>query len=77
MYLAPSGDAGAPDPFDRSGTWLLGDGDALKVVAVAPQGAAEKAGTHVPLRVTDGTGERNVELVLADAIPAHAVAAGR
>ncbi len=106
MYLAPNLDVSAPDPFDRSGMWLLADGDALKITAIAPRGAAEKAGlkagdrivgaggepvaarslaewrvrfseqpagTHVPLRIADGTGERNAELVLADAIPAHSV----
>ena len=36
----------------------------------------QPAGTHVPLRVANGGAERRVELVLADAIPAHARAAG-
>jgi predicted aspartyl protease len=44
MYLVPNADFGKPDPFDRSGTWILGDGDAMKIVAIAPGGAAEKAG---------------------------------
>ena len=110
MYLAPNADFDRPDPFDRSGMWVLGDGDALKVAAIAPKGAAEKtglkagdrilsvgaepakarpvgewrarfaeqaAGTHVALRVSDGTTERKVDLVLADAIPEHAVVGGR
>lgn len=110
MYLVPNADFGKPDEFDRSGSWLIGDGDGLAVVAVSPGGAAEKAGikagerivsiggeppkartigewrarlreqpagTHVPLRVNDGKTERSVDLVLADAIPAHAVAAAR
>jgi predicted aspartyl protease len=108
MYLVPNADFDKPDTFDRSGAWIVSDRDALKVVAVAPQGAGEKAGlkvgdriltiagespkkrtiaewrvrlreqaagTHVPLRVTDGTKERKVDLVLTDAIPAHAVVA--
>ena len=41
MYLAPNADFDRPDPFDRGGMWVLGDGDALKVAAVAPKGAAE------------------------------------
>ena len=106
MYLAPNAGESGPDPFDRSGLWLTSEGDGLKVVRIAPHGAAEKAGlrdgdriltvggeptkarsiaewrarfseqaagTRLALRVTDGTRERPVELVLADAIPAHAV----
>jgi hypothetical protein len=110
MYLVPNGDFAKPDPFDRSGVWILSDGDALKVAFVSPQGPAEKAGlkvgerilsvgdeasktrtvsewrvrfreqpagTHVQMRVSNGTAERKVDLVLADVIPAHSLAAGR
>jgi C-terminal processing protease CtpA/Prc len=44
MYLQPNADFAKPDDFDRSGAWLFKDGDALKVVAVAPHGPAQKAG---------------------------------
>jgi C-terminal processing protease CtpA/Prc len=110
MYLVPNADFDKPDTFDRSGTWIMGDGEALKVVAVAPSGAAEKAGlkvgdrivaidgapaksksvsdwrgtwrerpagTHVKLKVAGGGAERNVDLVLIDAIPAHATLPAR
>ncbi len=43
MYLKPNADAGTPDAFDRSGLWLLADGDALKVVDVAAGSAAQRA----------------------------------
>lgn len=105
MYLVPNADFDKPDTFDRSGTWITSDGEALKVVAVAPQGAAERAGlkvgdrivaidgasaksktvadwrvalrerpagTRMKLKVTGGGAERSVDLVLYDAIPAHA-----
>lgn len=44
MYLAPNADFAKPDDFDRSGLFLLGDGDALLVADVAPSSAAERAG---------------------------------
>jgi outer membrane lipoprotein-sorting protein len=105
MYLAPNADFAKPDLYDRSGTWITLDGEALKVVAVAPEGAAEKAGlkvgdrilsidgaspksksvadwrvalrekpagTRLKLKVSDGSADRSVDLVLSDAIPAHA-----
>ena len=50
MYLKPNAHFRDADNFDRSGLWLLGDGDALKVADVAAGSAAEHAG----LRVGDG-----------------------
>ncbi len=47
MYLTPNADFAKPDPFDRSGLFLLGDGDALLVADVAPESAA---GTRGPAR---------------------------
>jgi membrane-associated protease RseP (regulator of RpoE activity) len=44
MYLAPNKSFADADPFDRSGLWLMKDGDALKVVAIAPGSAAASAG---------------------------------
>ncbi|MGI8481632.1 MAG: PDZ domain-containing protein [Chthoniobacterales bacterium] len=46
MYLVPNADFGKADAFDRSGLWLLADGDALKVSSVAKDSAAERAGMH-------------------------------
>jgi S1-C subfamily serine protease len=52
MYLAPNaGWVGKPDAFDRSGLWLLGDGDAFKVVDVAADSAGLKAGMQLNDRV--------------------------
>ena len=44
MYLVPNAQFGKPDAFDRSGLFLLGDGDAFKVADVAKDSAAAKAG---------------------------------
>ena len=44
MYLVPNARYGAADAFDRSGFWLLADGAALKVVDVAADSAAARAG---------------------------------
>jgi hypothetical protein len=52
MYLAPNAEFGKADAFDRSGLWLLGDGDALKVADVAGDSAAERAGVHVDDRIS-------------------------
>jgi hypothetical protein len=52
MYLAPNADFARPDNFDRSGLWLFGDGDALKVVDVAPDSAARHAGLRNGDRIT-------------------------
>ena len=58
MYLAPNASAGSPDAFDRSGLWLLGDGDALQVADVAVDSAAARAGIKVDDRVVAIGGER-------------------
>jgi len=57
MYLEPNADFAKADPFDRSGMWILTDGDALKIVSLAPQGAAEKAGLKVGDRIVGIGGE--------------------
>lgn len=57
MYLVPNAQFGEPDPFDRSGLWLARDGEALKVVAVAPGSAGEKAGVAEGDRVVQVGGE--------------------
>lgn len=57
MYLAPNADFAKADSFDRSGLFLLGDGDALLVADVAPDSAAERAGLKAKDRIVaiDGT----------------------
>jgi hypothetical protein len=57
MYLAPNADFAKPDPFDRSGLFLLGDGDALLIADVAPDSAAARAGLQASDRVTTIGGE--------------------
>jgi predicted aspartyl protease len=52
IYFAPNADIGKPYGFDRSGLWLLADGDALKVVDVAKDSAAEHAGMHIADRIS-------------------------
>ncbi len=51
MYLAPNGEFGKPDYFDRSGLWLFADGDSLRVVDVARDSAADHAGLEVDDRI--------------------------
>jgi predicted aspartyl protease len=46
IYLAPNAAFGKPDVFDRSGLWLLLDGETLRVVDVAKGSAAERADIH-------------------------------
>ena len=43
LYFAPNASFAKPDAFDRSGLFLLADGDALVVADVAPESAAAKA----------------------------------
>ncbi len=67
MYLAPNaGMADKPDAFDRSGLWLLGDGDALKIADVATDSAALKVGLLVDDRVLAIDGETIGKRSLAD-----------
>jgi hypothetical protein len=60
---------------------LARDGEALKVIAVAPGSAGEKAGvaegSRVVLVLAEAGGTRSVAIVLADAIPPRAVPPGR
>ena len=49
IYLAPNATLGRPNPFDRSGLWLLADDDALQIADVARGSAAE----HAKLRKDD------------------------
>jgi len=58
MYLAPNADFGKADAFDRSGLWLLGDGDALEVADVANDSAAARAGLKVGDRISAVGGEK-------------------
>jgi hypothetical protein len=51
MYLAPNASFDAPDVFDRSGLWLLGEGDALKIADVGRSSAAERAGLRADDRI--------------------------
>src|SRR6202008_1916069 len=51
MYLAPNAAFGKPDPFDRSGLWLLRDGAKPQVTDVVPGSAAEHAGLRVDDRI--------------------------
>ena len=44
LYLAPNAAFATPDAFDRSGLWLLDEGDALQVTDVAADSAAVQAG---------------------------------
>jgi hypothetical protein len=66
MYLAPNAEYGEPDSFDRSGLWLLADGDALKVADVAAGSAAARAGVRSGDRITAFSDEAVGTRVLAD-----------
>jgi hypothetical protein len=57
MYLKPNAHFDEFDNFDRSGLWLLGDGDALKVADVAAGSAGEQAGLRAGDRITAIDGE--------------------
>ncbi|HVT31629.1 MAG TPA: aspartyl protease family protein [Rhodanobacteraceae bacterium] len=57
MYLAPNDGFAKSDAFDRSGLFLIGDGDALLVADVAPQSAAARAGLEIKDRITSIDGE--------------------
>lgn len=51
MYLAPNATFSAADAFDRSGLFLLADGEALKVADVAAASAAAGAGLRPDDRI--------------------------
>ena len=52
MYLKPNAHVNEFDNFDRSGLWLLSDGDALKVADVAAGSAGDQAGLRAGDRIT-------------------------
>jgi predicted aspartyl protease len=66
IYLAPNTDIGKPYAFDRSGLWLLLDGDALKVVDIAKDSAAEHSDLHVGDRISSIDGEAISKKSLSD-----------
>lgn len=66
MYLLPNGPLDAADPFDRSGLWLLGDESAVRIAAVAPGSAGEKAGLKKDDRIAAVDGEPVARRPLAD-----------
>ena len=66
LYLAPNAEFGKPDPFDRSGLFLLGKDDALLVADVAPDSAAARAGLETNDRIVSVDGEpANTKSLLA------------
>ena len=66
MYLAPNAAFAAADLFDRSGLWLLGDGDALEVSDVAATSAALQARLQAGDRITAIDGEHIVKRSLGE-----------
>jgi len=57
MYLTPNADFARPDTFDRSGLWLLRDGEVLRIADVVPDSAAARAGLRVDDRIVAIGGE--------------------
>jgi predicted aspartyl protease len=57
MFLKPNAHFGEFDNFDRSGLWLLGDGDALRVADVAAGSASASGGLHAGDRIMAIDGE--------------------
>ena len=57
MYLAPNADFAKADAFDRSGLWLLRDGEVLRIADVVPDSAAARAGLRVDDRLVAIGGE--------------------
>ena len=66
MYLVPKEPLGAPDPFDRSGLWLNGEGGALRIAGVAPDGPGDKAGLKKDQRIGVINGEPTSKRTLAE-----------
>jgi hypothetical protein len=58
MYLAPNAAFAKADEFDRSGLWLIGEGDALHVADVAADSAAQRAGLRAGDRIAAIGGEK-------------------
>jgi predicted metalloprotease with PDZ domain len=65
MYLAPNSDFARPDAFDRSGLWLLRDGDVLRITDVVQDSAAARAGLRVDDRIVAIGGEAVAKRSLA------------
>jgi hypothetical protein len=65
MYLEPNARYEQAEPFDRSGLWLMTDGNMLKVAAVAPQSAAARAGIKPDSRIAKIAGEAAAARTLA------------
>ncbi|HEY6894535.1 MAG TPA: aspartyl protease family protein [Rhodanobacteraceae bacterium] len=65
LYFAPNASYRKPDPFDRSGLFLLADEDALVVADVAAESAAAKAGFAKDDRIVaiDGAAANRASLV--------------
>jgi len=66
IYLAPNATLGEPIPFDRSGLWLLVDGDALKITDVAKGSAADHAHLRDNDRIVSIDGEPVMKRTLSD-----------
>lgn len=66
LYLAPNARFGQADAFDRSGLWLMADGDALRIADVAAGSAGEKAGLKVGDRLRTIGGEAIGARTLSD-----------
>ena len=66
MYLTESKAAPAIDRFDRSGLWLLGDADGLRVADIAPGSAAARSTLRVGDSIKAFDGEAVSRRALAD-----------
>jgi len=66
IYLAPNATLGQPNPFDRSGLWLLADADALQIADVASGSAAEHAKLRKDDRILSIDGESIAKRALSD-----------
>lgn len=57
MYLSPGSEHGLREGHDRAGAWLMRDGDALRIAALAPDGPMQRAGLAVDDRLLEIAGE--------------------
>jgi hypothetical protein len=53
MILEPNADFATPEAYDRSGMWIQRRGDALEVLDVVPNGAADDAGIEVGDKIAE------------------------